>query len=267
MNTYSGLIVLLSLAVPCLLVPLPKEHSGGIAIVNPGHTDIRTHSYTVAILTGMDLLGGGVLVKQNWVLTAASVVHGFKKEDIVVRVGSNSGYYDGHLRNVSRIIEYPDYSTNQSYNLALLKLDRPVFYRVAAHISYLARVPFQDDRSYGNLTGYGQETYDVTEYTNGPQLQIIGMELYSSSYCNHNFWSMSVPNIQFCAYANDSGPCFGDVGDPLVKCVRPSQCELLGIYTGVNICQYNTPSTYMDIGQFYGWIQKNIGSKRTWSRT
>uniref|UniRef100_A0A1B6L6I6 Peptidase S1 domain-containing protein n=1 Tax=Graphocephala atropunctata TaxID=36148 RepID=A0A1B6L6I6_9HEMI len=255
MHFYTGLFVLLLTAVPSLLVPLPEKKNEGVGIIDPGYTNIKTHSYSVAILTGMDLLGGGVLIKQNWVLTAASVVHGFNEENITVRVGSNNSYYGGHPRNVSRIVIHPQYSTNQSYDLAVVKLDHPVLYRVASHIAYLARVPFRDDMSYGNLTGYGQKTYDA-KVTDNSGLEILDMELYSTSYCNNKFWSMSVPDIQFCALANYSGPCFGDIGDPLAKCVRPFQCELLGIYTGDNICDVDTPSTYMDVGQFYDWIAK-----------
>ncbi|WP_132881070.1 S1 family peptidase [Tamaricihabitans halophyticus] len=71
---------------------------------------------------------GGALIAPDWVVTAGHCTH-LSAKDMSVQIGSNDRQQGGTERNVTKIVEHPDYDPEPlalRRDIALLKLDAPV---------------------------------------------------------------------------------------------------------------------------------------------
>ena len=183
-------------------------------IVGGYDVNIEDHPYQVRLNVGC----GGVILNENWVLTAIHCTEGQSASRIRVRAGiSNLRESSGQSVRVKRIVNVRSFSQG---DLSLLELSTPL------NLSgpKAKAVPYANSNApVGSTTivsGWGQ-----TENGFSPQLKAVDLNL--SRYTNRGIF------IE--ARGNNKDSCFGDSGGPLVIGNN-------GNYTLIGIVSHGSPA-------------------------
>jgi len=207
------------------------------------------------------LIGGGSLIGDQWVITAAHSVEMLGAASIEVWLGSNDLENPAGrvVRNVLAVFIHPDFATGagtSENDLALLLLDQPV--------SGFPLLPVLDDPlalltgDAVTVAGWGTSTPGLAEPTT--VLQKAPAEIISNEDATVVFGPVITP-VHLAAVDPDeiATPCVGDSGSPLVKMIG-------GIDTLVGLVSFGSadcndaslPTIYTRIPLFAPWIGEHL---------
>ena len=206
---------------------------------------------------------GGMLVSQDYVLTAAHCVENEVASGLEVVVGvTNLGSVPttARRRNVAQIIIHPDYIESFFGNLfsdvALLLLESPITDITPIPI---ATSPTTAVGTSVKAIGWG-DTTDNEFTTSFPralmqvEMQTVGLNQLQSDFDS----SLSFQHLG--AFANGKDTCQGDSGGPLFT---ESPLSLVGITSFGDGCADQTAGVYADVGYFSTYINSIIGVTAT----
>ncbi|PAW64712.1 MAG: hypothetical protein B9S36_01955 [Verrucomicrobiia bacterium Tous-C2TDCM] len=206
------------------------------------------------------LVGGGSLVGDQWVLTAAHSVDGLEVTNLEVWLGITAldDTATRQSRGVLAVYLHPDFAKDggTSVNdLAMLLLDRPV-----TTITPLGLVTNPAHLSTGDsvrVAGWGASVSGDPSPTN--QLRRAGVELLSQATAAMVFGSV-IGSTHLAAKdpAEVASPCVGDSGGPLVKSLSGTD-YLAGLVSfGSLDCDPALPTIYTHIPSFASWIGESL---------
>ncbi|XP_013783723.2 complement factor B-like isoform X2 [Limulus polyphemus] len=167
-------------------------------------------------------LCGGVLLCDQWVLTAASCLHTFDRRAMVavdmkqvfVVLGENVlTEEDQTQRNfyAKQIKLHPNYTMSHEHDLALIKLNEPVplnvIYRPACLPDQKRLLPLSEDmRISVELAGWGapvfdenEDIYGITAATANNKLSTVNLRLADHLICKDKIRDIPVSSHMFCA--------------------------------------------------------------------
>jgi secreted trypsin-like serine protease len=198
---------------------------------------------------------GGVLIKPDWVVTAAHCVVYAGIFPYAVRLGTSDLSQMAERIDVVEIIQHPDYlgDNGWSNDIALLRL--------STH-SIQAQIPIAK-----NVGGVGKPTrilgWGATCADGGclpSKLQELNTFITKSK---KDCFGQADKHTEICTRAPaGSRPCFGDSGGPQIK-LGHSGWELIGVASRVFVddqqqCM-DAPSVYTDVTAFNRWISSHTG--------
>jgi secreted trypsin-like serine protease len=207
------------------------------------------------------LIGGGSLVGDQWILTAAHSVVSLSAGSIEVWLGSDNleDPTNRQVRNVLAIYRHPDFVTDtgtSTNDLALLLLDRPV-----AGIPILPYLSDPFGIAEGDpvaVAGWGTSTVGLAEATN--QLQKASAEIISEATAQMTFGPV-VTGVHLPATDPDeiATPCVGDSGSPLIKTILGDDVLVGLVSFGSADCDNaSLPTIYTRIPVFAAWLDENL---------
>lgn len=206
------------------------------------------------------LVGGGTLVGDQWVLTAAHSVYNLTASNLEVWLGVTAldDTVSRQSRGVLAVYVHPDFATDNGTSvndLAMLLLDRPV-----TSITPLGLVTNPLDLTTGDavrVAGWGISMVGDAEPTNA--LQRADADLLSNASATMVFGSVIEP-VHLAAKdpAETACPCVGDSGGPLVKNLSGTD-HLAGLVSfGSLDCDPTLPTIYTRIPSFAPWIGESL---------
>ncbi|XP_043853325.1 kallikrein-7-like isoform X2 [Dromiciops gliroides] len=214
-----------------------------------------SHPWQVALFNENQLHCGGVLVDENWVLTAAHC--------LMNKYNVHLGKYNLKEKEIgSQVIQatrsylYPWYSTVTHMNdLMMIKLPEPA--RLGTNIRPIT-LPYKcaPPGTSCSVSGWGATISPDETYPDN--LQCTDVKLISTSDCK-KIYKHLLKEAMLCAGIPDSktNTCRGDSGGPLV-------CDgvLHGLVSwGILPCgQPNEPGVYTEVCKFMPWILKTMRS-------
>lgn len=206
------------------------------------------------------LVGGGTLVGDQWVLTAAHSVQNLTASVLEIWLGATA--LDDPLSRqklgVLAVYVHPDFETESGTSvndLALLLLDQPV-----TTITPLGLLQNPGDLPVGEavrVAGWGISEVGVVEPTN--DLQRAGAEVISNASAAMTFGSVIEP-VHLAAKdpADIACPCVGDSGGPLVATISGTD-RLVGLVSfGSLDCDPALPTIYTRVSSYLTWIEESL---------
>jgi len=220
------------------------------------YVSINSRPYQAAVFIDNEFTGGGVILNENWILTAGHVVTigGGYSGDVYtssrIQVGTGSSKLSTiNLSSVQQVIRYPSYSFD--YDIALIKLSTPLQLGVeTSSITYANDTYLQyiiDDRP-AIVSGWGL-------LENGLFPDNL---FYTDVLLTNNASSLSTIYTKSASSQLQQAPCFGDSGGPLTIKVGNNIPVLAGIVNGWGDCSTGIKG-YARITYFASWIQQETG--------
>jgi len=202
---------------------------------------------------------GGMLVSQDYVLTAAHCVEFENASSLEVVVGVtnlSSVPNNARRRNVTQIIIHPDYQEDAQFNLladvALLKLDSPITDITPIP---MATSPTTAAGTVVKAIGWGDTTDDESTTVYSQELKQVQLQTVSLSQLQSDFGA-GITLQHLGAFANGKDACQGDSGGPLFT---ESPLLLVGITSFGDGCADEAAGVYVDVGFFSAYINSIIG--------
>lgn len=212
------------------------------------------------------LIGGGSLIGDQWVITAAHSVEMLSAASIEVWLGSNDLENPAGriVRNVLAVFIHPDFATGagtSENDLALLLLDAPV--------TGFPLLPVLDDPlslltgDAVTVAGWGTSTPGLIEPTS--LLQKAPAGLISNEDATVVFGPV-ITAVHLAAVDPDeiATPCVGDSGSPLVKNIAGTD-TLVGLvsFGSADCDDASLPTIYTRIPLFAPWIEEHLSLTAT----
>lgn len=229
-----------------------------LGIIGGHDTDIESHPWQVS-LRCRDWLDirwcGGVLISDQWVITAAGCVVRTYTEQLFV-VGGATHYSEGQEYEISQFIIHPLWETEMpEHNIALLQLAESVNSPSSAINLPTQGQEFEPGTNL-SITGWG----DSVEYsiTGMEILQEIVVPTVSYQDCLIAYWNMTITDTMVCAGLLGVGgqdACGGDTGGPAAL-----DNFLVGITSFGHGCgSERYPGVYTKISHYVDWIRNTTG--------
>ncbi|NWW97750.1 KLK14 protein, partial [Caloenas nicobarica] len=211
---------------------------------------INQRPFQVAIIKRGQILCGGSLISDQWVLSAAHC-----KQPIRVLIGTDTlRDGTGTMRYITRALVHPNYNRGRNDNdFMLLKLNKPV--RFSNSVKKI-RLPRECPREGMGCTVSG---WGTTKSPGGyfPDVLQCGLVYTIPNEECAKLYPKGITKNMLCAGVTSGGTdsCQGDSGGPLV-----CREELQGIVSwGMQVCgQRGKPGVYTRVCEFTSWIHSTM---------
>ncbi|KAL1023024.1 hypothetical protein UPYG_G00035510 [Umbra pygmaea] len=220
-----------------------------VGIVGGREAVPHSRPYMVSLQSQRQHICGGVLVREDFVLTAA---HCTGRVRVVLGAHNLSEEENSQqIFDVVRYIPHPLYADTLENDIMLLKLNGRATLSPAVQL-----IPLMNSSIAGgtvcSTAGWG-DIYD--NYTLPDNLQEVNATIVSNRKCSSRWREVKITQRMVCATGPGAfqGFCSGDSGGPLV-CNGMSA----GIvsFSGQKCANPSTPDVYTRVSSYYQWIQK-----------
>ncbi|KAL6107723.1 uncharacterized protein ACO6RY_18437 [Pungitius sinensis] len=209
--------------------------------------------YMVSVQTWLGHNCGGVLVHDDFVLTAAHCEEPHLPLKWVVVGTNNLKENKGQVIQIKKKYMHPSYENVGSGNdIMLLKLSSKVNLDNEVQTIPLATAETNVPQSC-QVAGWGRTESKMTS----DDLRVVNVSIIDPEACRR-VWPIPLPNDVICAggYETTKGFCQGDSGGPLV-----CDGKVVGLvsFNHDKICKYpDQPNVYTDVSKYLAWIEVTI---------
>lgn len=126
-------------------------------------------------------LGGGAILNERWILTAAHVVDDIDINLSEVSTGNNNPSKDNNKSSIEAIYIHPNYiytKENKDNDVALIKLSEPLVFgpnRQAIKLSQITQYP---DNTVATISGWGRTSLESQSHPTMLQTAYLQIALY-----------------------------------------------------------------------------------------
>lgn len=223
------------------------------------------------VLIQIDLSkGGGALLNDKWVITAAHVIHEKKANEITLKMGFVR-QEDLHFHKAvpEEVFVHPDYDdTTYNNDIALIKLQDKV--PISEHILGIC-VPTKENRfqispTTGEVSGWGKtERSKEAKKLRYVQVDLVDQALCKAAYQKLNGESkVVVTDNMFCAGEEGKDSCTGDSGGAMVfRDIETNKWFIWGIVSwgGAECGTKQQYGVYTKVSNYLDWIENTIMEK------
>jgi len=239
---------------------IAKKRNASISIVNGEPADECEWKWQVGLGSGTTPWCGGMIISENWVLTAAHCLSGETSVSVIAgqwNVRQTSG--NEQRRTASNVIMHPQYNSGTlEYDFGLLELDTPFTFNSCVGAIPLPTADVSDGDSCW-ITGWG------TLRSGGSQpdvLQEAQVNVISNQRCMDDFdyGQGMITDSMLCAQGRNANggitdACQGDSGGPLV-CQQGGQFVIQGATSwGYGCAGATAPGVWARVWNQLDWIQ------------
>ncbi|XP_045488873.1 chymotrypsin-1-like [Pieris rapae] len=227
--------------------------------------DMAKYQVSIRITSGNkeDLLCGGSILNEEYVLTAANSFNEYFIKNMSIVVGTYTMDTGGDRYNIKKFIPHEEFSVQTlKNNIAIVQIvGKFKFGDNVQPIELLKEMAPIGKKCI--LTGWGYINYGKRIFANN--LQMLEFETISNKICTRQLKRSPYPRYvpvdagQLCAKRpDDKGACIGDNGSPLVIQDDKKKHIQIGVASWSVPCAEEYPDVFSSVHGFYDWIQNKI---------
>ncbi|XP_017084732.2 chymotrypsin-2 [Drosophila eugracilis] len=225
-------------------------------IVGGQESDVLAAPYQVSLQNSYgNHFCGGVIVHNQYVVTAASCVAGLRTNNVkVVTTTYNNWGSAGWEYSVEQIISHCNFDKPMYHNdIALIKTHALFDYDEVTQNITIA--PLEDLTEGEKLTMYGWGSTEILGDFSW-ELRQLDLTYVPTEKCNATYGGSADLDLgHLCAVGSvGAGACHGDAGGPLVD----SRGRLVGVGNWGVPCGYGFPDVFARLSFYYSWITSTI---------
>lgn len=233
----------------------------------------------MTLITGLnnEYIGGGALISNNVVLTAAHKIHQLSPQSLKVRVGDHNvatsidhSQYRHVEVSVQRIVIHPQFKISNLHNdVALLFLSQRVDLNRFPHIGSVCLPEqgqlFSPQRCW--VTGWGENAFNGGQFQS--VLKKVDVPVWDPFVCEQTLRNQprlganfNLDKTSFLCAGGDPGKdaCTGDGGAPLVCEGSNGVFAVVGLVAwGLGCAQDNIPGVYVNVANYVNFIKQTTG--------
>lgn len=210
-------------------------------IIGGTTANITDRPYQAAIFINGQFNGGGVIVGNKWILTAAHVVYGRSASSITVSTGYTNLNDDNDRSSVRNVIVHEYYPETNIYDIALLELNSPLYLgsnnrkaiALATSICY-------SDGTVATVSGWGRRS--------------VGGSASLSQLYKANVTIQSFDGNTITAAISNNMAYKGDSGGPLTINTTEGDVLIGLVKSGSELAPTTNVSNYTGVSYYYNWI-------------
>ncbi|XP_017118596.1 chymotrypsin-1 [Drosophila elegans] len=221
-------------------------------IVGGQQADDGVAPYQVSIQTTWKThICSGVILDEEWILTAGHCALDFSIEDLRIIVGTNDRLQPGQTLFPDEALVHCLYDVPYVYNndIALIHVNESIVFNDRTQIVELSREQ-PPAGSVVTLTGWGapESSFPTVQHLQTINLTVIGHEDCRQRWDYHN--GIDIGHI--CTFTRDGeGACSGDSGGPLMW-----EGKLVGLVNWGRACGVGMPDMYANTVYYQDWIRR-----------
>ena len=188
-------------------------------------------------------LGGGVILSDRWILTAAHVVINVDADISEVSTGNNNPDSDNNKSSIESIYIHPDYKKYESdyeNDLALIKLSEPLKFDSRRQPINISRITKYPDNTVATISGWGRTSIDSPSLPTMLQTTDVVVNTISDGFLTSK--------------SSTTYPFNGDSGAPLTIST-PSGELVIGLdFSHLKDMSKGVETLYTNVGYYFDWI-------------
>ncbi|XP_078585481.1 chymotrypsin B-like [Branchiostoma floridae x Branchiostoma japonicum] len=260
MKVIWGFVALLATANACGVPTYPARTAGMTRVV--GGEDAAPHSWPwqVSLQTSDNAhYCGGVLIHEDWVLTAGHCLRSdFETHKVVLgehdRSSDSESIQELQIEYAFRHENF-DFQTIQN-DIMLLKLRTSA--ALGDRVNTVCLSGQGETHTGPCLTGWGLNGTNAGDGL-AAVLQQAELSLISDADCSSLWGPVFNPSCMICAGAVDKGGCMGDSGGPLVCENTAGGYDVIGLVSfGERTCDPFYPTGFARVAAFRDWIDQTM---------
>ncbi len=225
------------------IVKKPETES----VINGNPITIHTRPYQVAILVNGTFYGGGIILNNDWILTAKHVVAAASAGQVTVVAGTTdlgSSPSTRQNRTADNLV------LNINGDVALVHLSTPLNYSYATSpVEYSYNEALSVNQTV-TVSGWGYH-----DYRGGT------LSTHTLRSANLKITDLSNPSLIYCGASGSphQAACGGDSGGPLTIVNGTGNAVVVGVVSfGSQYC-HTPPDGYVSVSHFADWIYQTTG--------
>ncbi|XP_063597271.1 serine protease nudel-like isoform X4 [Penaeus indicus] len=231
-------------------------------IVGGREAEANVWSFIVGILSDGIYHCGGTILTSEWILTVSHcfsdfyLQRNFEVQAGMYRRGSWSPFEQTSA--VSRVIRHPEFNSLLQNDVALVKLETPLYLNRWVRPVCLARDIHPEEEDYCTVAGWGTQIEGEIQSKSDTMMEVDVPILGS---CLNSFPGYSDESLICAGYKEGmKDACAGDSGGPLMCYGDTEGWVQAGIVSfGRGCARPNEPGSYSRVTFFYSWIIETLG--------
>lgn len=221
-------LTFLFLLIACLPSYAQQRIIGGTAV------DITQRPYQAAVFVNGRFNGGGVIISDQWLLTAAHVVRDYSPLSVTISTGYTNLNNDSRHSTVSQII------LHHTGDIALIKLSAPLSFSSARKPVKISKTYNYSRGTAAVVSGWGQRS--------------VGGEPSLTQLYRANITVKSCTPTIIETSASNNTAYRGDSGGPLTIASSGEDLLIGLVSSGSYSNPTNNSTNYVNVGYYYNWI-------------
>lgn len=250
------------LTLTCLLsIVFAKEDSlwtDNLRIIGGENATLGEIPYQVSMEVSNRHHCGGVIISDEWVITAAHCAVDIAPLNTTIRVGSIIREHGGEVYKVKSLTVHPNYSRIEfDYDVALIHMETKIkFNKIVNKIPMIIKDGITKNGTTATISGWGYTNASVNILSDNLLVTKVDVVDYDLCYKKY-FYHHPISERMICAgWKKDIGFCGGDSGGPMT-----ANGQLVGLVSwGAGTCANGDyPQVYSSIAKYRDYINHVTG--------